>query len=102
MENANIHSLPVEVIEKRLGEFWIDFKENQAKQGEPIPLPLAVMASNFIPQIPKLLADPERQKDILDFLSMFAWCIGYAAVFDFIGEEDNYTGVPQAKEPAQP
>lgn len=82
----NPPSLPVEEIEQRFNELLIYFKRTQ---GDLIPLPLAIMASSFIPQVPKLLADYDRQKEILNLLSCFAWCIGYSADFSFAGENPD-------------
>lgn len=70
-------------IEKRFAAFWEHVK---GSLGDSLPLPLAVMAASFIPQIPKHLTDQERQQEILDFLASFAWCLGYSAVFSFAGE----------------
>ncbi len=69
--------IPQQDIEKRFALFMKDFRAKV-----DMPLPVAMMVQQFTPQVPKLLADLDRQEEILGLLQQLGWVMGYRVYYE--------------------
>ena len=80
--------LPEKDIEKRFAYFMEKFRA-----AVDMPLPVAIMVQQFVPQVPKLLNDPDKQEELLDLLQLICWVMGYRVSY-----EDETIDLPVAEE----
>lgn len=59
--------------------FNIFYKELSAQFD--LPMPLAIMANNFLSKIPDLLADEDKQQELLNLIQLIGWVIGYKVYY---------------------
>ncbi len=69
--------IPQQDIEKRFALFMKNFGA-----AVDMPLPVAMMVQQFTPQVPKLLADLDRQEEILGLLQQLGWVMGYRVYYE--------------------
>ena len=55
-----------------------------------LPLPIMVMCSNFLPKIPEMLADEDKQQDLLNLIQLVGWVIGYKISYE---AEENVSAI---------
>ena len=67
-------SLTEPEIQERLNELW-DYLLGSVE----LPMPAMMLARQFMPRLPALLADEDKQAELLSFLARLAWLIGYEA-----------------------
>lgn len=80
--------LPEKDIEQRFDYFMEKFSA-----AVDLPLPVAVMMKQFTPQVPKLLADPDKQEELLGLLQLIGWVMGFRVSY-----EDETIDLPVTEE----
>ena len=74
--NNGSSSLTELEIHERLNELW-DYLLGSVQ----LPMPAMMLAKQFMPKLPELLADVDKQMELLQFLARLAWLIGYEVDF---------------------
>jgi hypothetical protein len=57
-----------------------------------LPLPFSMLVQQFIPKVPELLADEDKQADLLSLIQLIGWVIGYKINYE---EETPVENIPE-------